>query len=159
MPEKDQRMPPYVEPPRDQIPRISRKHVAAMLASDDPAAWGQGGVRHLVLRTVGRRTGRRHDVALPYWEDAEDRKHVVASFAGAPDHPAWFLNLSDRASNPEVWVKEPGTSYWAEAEVLDGEEHDRIWAQLTADRPNYAEYQTRCERRIPLVRLVRRRPG
>jgi hypothetical protein len=38
-------------------------------------------------------------------------------------------------------------------EQLDGAEYDRVWSLLTADRPNYADYQTRTERRIPLIRL------
>jgi deazaflavin-dependent oxidoreductase (nitroreductase family) len=134
-------------------------HVAAMLASHEGQAWGQPWMRNLLLRTVGRRSGRQHDVALPYWEDLEDQKYVVASFSGAPARPAWFLNLSDRTANPEVWVKEQGSTYWAEAQVLEGEEHERIWRQLTVDRPHYNDYQAGCERRMSLVRLVPTRPA
>jgi deazaflavin-dependent oxidoreductase (nitroreductase family) len=159
MPSKDQRSRPFVTPPRSEIPGISRMHVAAMLASDEGPAWGEPWMRNLLLRTLGRKTGHAHDVALPYWEDDDDQKYVVASFSGAPAHPAWFLNLSDRTANPEVWVKEQGSTYWAEAQVLDGEDHERIWGQLTADRPHYNDYQANCERRIPLVRLVPTRPG
>ena len=43
--------------------------------------------------------------------------------------------------------------------VLEGEEYDRIWAALVADRPFYADYQSRTTRRLPLVRLVERRPA
>jgi deazaflavin-dependent oxidoreductase (nitroreductase family) len=159
MPKKDQRSRPFVTPSRSEILGISRMHVAAMLASDEGDAWGQPWMRNLLLRTVGRKSGHEHDVALPYWEDDEDHKYVVASFSGASAHPAWFVNLSDRAANPEVWVKEQGSTYWAEAQVLEGEDHERIWRQLTVDRPHYDDYQANCERRIPLVRLVPTRPG
>lgn len=159
MPKKDQRSRPFVTPPRSEIPGISRMHVTAMLASNEGQAWGDPWMRNLVLRTVGRRSGRQHDVALPYWEDDDDQRYVVASFAGAAHHPAWFLNLSDRSANREVWVKEQESTYWADAQVLDGEDHERIWEQLTLDRPYYNDYQAKCERRIPLIRLVPTRPG
>jgi hypothetical protein len=43
--------------------------------------------------------------------------------------------------------------------VLDGADYDDTWAALTADRSYYRDYQTRCDRRIPLVRLVKVRPA
>lgn len=155
----DQKNKPYVEPPRDEIPGISRAHVAAMEASDADAIWIGAGMHHLVLRTVGRRSGNEHKVALPYWRDADGARIVVASFAGAPDHPSWYLNLSDRTANPEVLVRLQRRSFWAEPEILDGEEYDRIWAAIVADRPFYDDYRTRTERLLPLVRLVERRPA
>ena len=84
---------------------------------------------------------------------------AVASFAGAPAHPAWYLNLTDRTANPEVLVRVQGRSFWARADILDGEDYQRTWAGLTADREYYNGYQARTERRIPLVRLVELRPA
>jgi deazaflavin-dependent oxidoreductase (nitroreductase family) len=156
---ESQRAEPYVEPPRSEIPGISRQHVAAMEASDDEAVWKAAGMHHVVLTTRGRRTGREHKVALPFWRDPDGHRIVVASFAGAPQHPAWYLNGSDRAANPEVYVRVRGGAFWADFKVLDGDDYEKTWAALVADRPFYAEYQTRCERRIPLVRLVERRPA
>jgi deazaflavin-dependent oxidoreductase (nitroreductase family) len=144
----------WVEPPRDEIPGISRMHVAAMEASDDEAVWSPGGMEHVVLRTVGRRSGNEHKVALPYWPDADGTPVVVASFSGAPGHPAWYLNLTDRAANPHVQVRVRGREYTADAQVLDGDDYDTTWAALTADRAWYRDYQSRTDRRIPLVRLV-----
>ena len=48
--------------------------------------------------------------------------------------------------------------FWADAQILDGSDYDDIWAALVEDRPYYANYQTRTDRRIPLVRLVELRP-
>jgi deazaflavin-dependent oxidoreductase (nitroreductase family) len=155
---ESQRAEPYEEPPRSEIPGISRKHVAAMEASDDEAVWTAAGMQHVVLTTRGRRTQREHKVALPFWRDPDGHRVVVASFAGAQDHPAWYLNGTDRAANPEVHVRIRGRSFWAAFEVLDGDDYERTWAALTSDRPFYADYQTRCERRIPLVRLIELRP-
>lgn len=147
---------PFVEPPRSEIPGISRQHVAAMESSDDAEVWTPAGMHHVVLTTRGRRTGREHKVALPFWRDPDGHRVVVASFSGAPSHPAWYLNGSDRVANPDVHVRVRERAFRATFEVLDGADHERTWAGLLADRPWYADYQERCQRRIPLVRLVER---
>ena len=100
-----QRNEPFEEPARDIIPDISRGHVAAMEASDADAVWIGAGMHQLLLRTIGRRSGREHKVALPFWYDDADHRVVVGSFAGAAWHPSWYLNLIDRTANPEVYVK------------------------------------------------------
>jgi len=146
-------------PSLDEIPKISRMHVDAMEQSDDDAVWVQAGMHHVLLRVVRRRSGGEQKVALPFWRDPDGNRVVVASFAGAPQHPAWYLNLTDRDANPEVLVKEREESYWADPHVLDGVDYDTTWAALTTDRPYYRDYQTRCDRRIPLVRLVKVRPA
>jgi deazaflavin-dependent oxidoreductase (nitroreductase family) len=84
---------------------------------------------------------------------------VVGSFAGAPEHPAWYLNLTDLEKNGEVLVRVQEGSFWAEPELLEGAEYDRVWAALTADRPFYIGYTKRTPRRLPLVRLKELRPA
>jgi len=149
---------PFVEPPREEIPGITKQHVAAMESSDDPAVWIVAGMDHVVLTTIGRKSGKEHKVALPVWFDADGRRIVVASFAGAPQHPAWYLNLADKQANPEVRARVMGRQFFADAQILDGDDYERTWTGLTADRAYYDDYQSRCERRIPLVRLVELRP-
>jgi len=149
----------FVEPPRDEIPGISRQHVAAMETSDADEVWVVAGMRHVLLRTIGRKSGNEHKVALPYWLDGDGRRVVVASFAGAPQHPSWYLNLTDRTANPELLVLDQGYRFWADGQVLSGSEYDDTWAGLIADRGYYANYQTRTDRTIPLVRLVELRPA
>lgn len=150
---------PFEEPPRDQIPGISRNHVAAMEADDSDEVWVLAGMHHVLLRTVGRRSGNEHKVALPFWQDPEGRRIVVGSFSGAPQHPSWYLNLSDRAANPEVLIRVQGGAFWADPQILEGQEYEETWAALTADRPWYNDYQSRTDRRLPLVRLVELRPA
>lgn len=134
--------------------KITRVHVPALEASDDDAVWVAAGMRHVVITTVGRRTGNEHKVSLPYWMDPDGHRIVIASFAGAERHPAWYLNLTDRTANPTVHVRIQGGEYDARADILDGDDYDSTWSALIADRPWYADYQSRTERRIPLVRLV-----
>ena len=147
-------------PSLDEIPKLSKGHVAAMETSDDDAIWKQAGMHHVLLRTVGRKSGNEHKIALPMWRDPEGQPIVVASFAGAPGHPDWYLNLADRDANPQVRCRvQGGKEYWSDAEILDGDEYDRIWPLLNADRAWYQNYQAKTERRIPLVRLAETRPA
>jgi deazaflavin-dependent oxidoreductase (nitroreductase family) len=157
----DQKADPFETPSRDDIPEITRGHVAAMEASDgEPEEiWVMHRMSHLMLRTIGRRSGRVHKVALPYWLDRGGAPIVVASFAGAPKHPAWYLNVTDRKANPEVYVRMRREAFWADPQVLGGEEYETIWEQMIADRPFYEDYQALTERRLPLIRIVKKRPA
>lgn len=143
----------FVTPSRDEIPTISRQHVQGLEATDDDSVWIAGGMNHVLIHTVGRRSGNLHKVALPFWVDGDGHRIVVASFAGAPKNPAWFTNLSDRTANPQLLVRVQGATYWSDQQVLDGTDYTDTWAALTAERPFYRDYQANCGRRIPLVRL------
>lgn len=149
----------FVEPSRDEIPKISADHVKAMESTDDDAAWVIAGMHHVVVHTLGRKSAKEHKVALPFWSDPGGHRVVVASFAGAPQHPSWYLNLADKSANPEIRIRVQRGVFWADAQVLDGDEYADTWAGLTTDRPYYDDYQTRTDRRIPLVRLVELRPA
>jgi deazaflavin-dependent oxidoreductase (nitroreductase family) len=154
-----QRSSDFTTPDRAEIVAISASHVAMMESSDEDRVWIWVNMHHVLLRTIGRRSGNEHKVALPFWRDANGDRIVVASFSGAPKHPAWYLNLADRSANPEVFVRVQGGAYWSVPEILAGEEYDATWQALLVDRPHYADYQATTERRIPLVRLVETRPA
>jgi len=159
-PMSDQRVEQTWEtPPMDEIPVISRGHVQAMESSDDPAVWNVAGMEHVLLQTVGRKSGNVHKVALPTWRDPDGHRIVVASFAGATHHPAWFVNLRDRAANPTVECRVQGGTYSCVPEIIDGADYDRTWKLLVADRAWYTDYQAKTDRRIPLVRLPEPTPS
>ena len=144
----------FETPTKEEIVAISAKHVAMMETSDADDTWIWVGMEHLLLHTVGRRSGKLHKVALPFWRAPDGHRVVVASFGGNPTDPAWFLNLSDRTANPDVAVKVQGSSYRCVPEILDDKDYDGTWAGLLADRPWYADYVTKSGgRKIPLVRL------
>ena len=141
-------------PSHDEIPKITKMHVEYLEQTDDDAVWVQAGMHHVMIRTIGRKSGNEHKIALPFWRDPDGVRVVVASFAGAEKHPAWFLNLRDRDANPEILVKVQGGQFWSVPDILEeGDEHDRLWALMIEDRAWYADYQARTERTIPLVRL------
>ena len=52
-----------------------------------------------------------------------------------------------------------GRQFWSDFEILDGDEHARIWALLNVDRAWYDTYQGKTDRQIPLVRLPETRPA
>jgi deazaflavin-dependent oxidoreductase (nitroreductase family) len=154
-----QRSSEFATPSRDEIVGISQKHVSMMEASDADNVWVWVGMHHVLLRTVGRRSGNEHKVALPFWRDPDGHRIVVASFAGAPKDPAWLLNLADSTVNPEVLVRVQGGQFWAQAEILEGADYATTWDLLVIDRPHYADYKTKTNRTIPLVRLRELRPA
>ena len=106
----------FVEPTRDEIPGISRGHVAAMEATDDDAAWVIAGMHHVVLRTIGRRSGNEHKVALPFWADragSAGRRRLLRRRAAAPvlvPEP-----VRPRRRTPRCWCVARATLYWSDA--------------------------------------------
>ncbi|WP_345480773.1 nitroreductase/quinone reductase family protein [Amnibacterium soli] len=109
----------------------------------------------VLLTTTGRRSGTRRTAPMMF-VDLEGDPLVVASNAGAAEHPAWFVNL---LADPRVTVETPdGCSAEAVAEVLEGEERARVWRDLTAGFPFLVQHEERAgDREIPLVRLRRGR--
>ena len=104
------------------------------------------------LTTTGRRSGQPRTSMLtsPYQEG--DRTYIVASRGGDDRHPAWFLNLRD---NPEVTVSiRGGAPQKMRAEVASPEERARVWPLITSKHRNYAGYQKKTQREIPLVILT-----
>ena len=153
----DQKSDEFETPDRSGIPDITRAHVAEMESSSADDVWVRAGMAHMLVRTIGRKSGKEHKVALPYWLDEGGFPVVVASYAGAEVHPAWFHNLSDKKANPELFCRFQHGDFWAEAVILDGDEYARTWEALTADRPFYRDYQGLTTRRLPLVRFVKTR--
>jgi deazaflavin-dependent oxidoreductase (nitroreductase family) len=136
-------------PPRWLIPWVSRTHVALYRLTGGRIGARLAGKPGILLRTIGRRTGRSHTVCLPYFL-ADGHRVVVAAFAGAPRHPDWLENLR---ANPHVVVQEHGSRFPARAEILTDAERDSLWASIVVSAPWYEAYQRRTARRIPLVRL------
>src|SRR5262245_6313407 len=109
-----------------------------------------GGRPMLLLRTVGRRTGQARTAALLYVRDGEAYA-VIASKGGAPQHPAWFHNLTAR---PDVEIQVGRQRIPVRARLAEGEERARRWAR--ADEVNHGQYrvyQSRRKRVIPVVVL------
>jgi deazaflavin-dependent oxidoreductase (nitroreductase family) len=106
----------------------------------------------ILVTHTGRRSGRRITTPLVYTRDGEDVV-VIASKGGADEHPLWYLNIQ---ADPQVHVELGDESWDATARVLEeGDERDRLYAAQAALMPNFAEYQEKTDRRIPVVVLSR----
>src|SRR5215831_1058058 len=81
-----------------------------------------GGRQILLLTTVGARTGRAHTTPMMFVEHG-DQVLVIASNAGAPRHPDWFVNL---VAHLEVTVEKGSDTYRARAVVPEGADRDRL---------------------------------
>jgi deazaflavin-dependent oxidoreductase (nitroreductase family) len=109
------------------------------------------GMPSLELTTIGRKSGRPRSVMLTSPLREGDAYVVVASRGGEDFHPAWFLNLRD---NPDVEVRVIGTpKQKMRARIASADERARMWPQITEKYRNYAGYQKKTDREIPLVLL------
>ena len=75
---------------------------------------------------------------------------VIASYLGEPRHPAWWLNLQ---GNPTAEIRVGSRRLTVVAREADGDERERLWKEIVARQADYAEYQQRTQRRIPVVVL------
>jgi deazaflavin-dependent oxidoreductase (nitroreductase family) len=126
-------------------------HRTVLKLSGGRIGWTAGGMPVLELTTIGRKSGQPRSVMLTSPLQEGDTIVIVASRGGDDHHPAWFLNLCD---HPEVEVAfRGGTKRPMIATVATGEQRARLWPLVTAAAKNYAGYQTRTEREIPLVML------
>lgn len=105
----------------------------------------------LVLTTRGRQSGEPRKAALIYQPFGDDYL-VVASRGGAPNPPAWYLNLE---ADPEVQVQIRGDRFTARARTATPEEKPDMWRTMTAVWPDYDEYQKKTDREIAVVVLER----
>jgi F420H(2)-dependent quinone reductase len=109
------------------------------------------GLPLLLLTTRGRKSGAQRTVPVVRFHEGKDI-YVIASMGGQPQNPAWFFNLS---ADPHVEVQIDAERWPGRAEVVGPDERARLWPLITAKMPNFAEYQTKTTRVIPVIRLVR----
>ncbi|GAA4358822.1 nitroreductase/quinone reductase family protein [Angustibacter luteus] len=106
----------------------------------------------LVLVTVGRKSGQERRSPLGWFPGPEGSWLVVAAAAGAPNNPAWYYNL---AANPHrVQIEVPGRTVPVTAEQLHGAERDQAWQQIVTASAQFAKYQEKTDRELPVIRLV-----
>jgi len=103
----------------------------------------------LLLTTTGRKSGDQRTTPLTYLLKG-NAYVVIASYLGEPKHPAWWLNLT---ANPTAEIQVGAQRIKVTAREADGEERERLWDEVVARQKDYAEYQQRTTRRIPVVVL------
>lgn len=127
----------------------SNDQVNAYEASGGQQKGDLRGVPVIILTTRGRKSGALRKVPLMRVNHGEQYA-VIASLGGAPEHPVWYLNL---LADPVVTLQDQAEKRKYRAHTASGEERDEWWARAVAVWPDYAEYQTRTDREIPVVVL------
>jgi F420H(2)-dependent quinone reductase len=102
-----------------------------------------------LLTTRGRKSGLPRTVPLLYLKEGEDLL-VVASQGGAPQHPAWYLNLE---VEPLAEVEIGRRRIPVAARCVAEDERVELWPRLVNLYPPYGAYQRRTTRLIPVIRL------
>ena len=110
------------------------------------------GAPMLLLHHTGAKSGKTRVNPLMYLADG-DRLLIFASKGGAPSHPDWFHNLR---ANPAATLEVGTEKFTVEAEVLTGEERDRLFAKQAGLYPQFGQYQANTSRTIPVVALKRK---
>lgn len=126
-------------------------HRLMLKLSGGRLGWTAQDMPVLELTTTGRKSGRSRSVMLTSPLKEGEALVVVASRGGDDKAPAWFLNLQ---ANPDVEVSLQGRPVRRmHARVATVAERERLWPLVVADHQNYAGYQTKTTREIPLVLL------
>ncbi|MBQ0865997.1 nitroreductase family deazaflavin-dependent oxidoreductase [Streptomyces smyrnaeus] len=107
------------------------------------------GMPVVVLTTKGARSGKVRKTPLMRVE--HDGKYaVVASLGGAPTHPVWYHNV---VADPRVELQDGPVRQDMTAREVTGEEKAVWWKRAVEAYPDYADYQRKTDREIPVFVL------
>lgn len=106
----------------------------------------------LLLHTKGAKTGQARVNPLMYQELGEGTWAVFASKGGADTNPDWYHNI---LANPDVEVELGKETFSTAARIAEGEERDEIWEMQKRQWPQFAEYEKKTDREIPVILLER----
>ena len=130
---------------------LSWLHRAGMKVTGGRLGGTLVGLPSLELVTVGRRSGKPRSSMLTAPVVLGETLVVVASAGGNDEHPSWYLNLRD---HPQVTVAlSGGRPVPMLARVATTDERAQLWPRIIEALPNYAQYQERTSRVIPVVLL------
>ena len=128
----------------------TRKQVELYESSGGTKGLTLRGMPVIVLTSVGAKSGKLRKNALMRVEH-DGEYAVVASQGGAPKHPVWYYNL---VANPHVELQDGPDRDDYTARELTGPERDLWWERAVAAYPDYAAYQQRTDRQIPVFLLT-----
>jgi deazaflavin-dependent oxidoreductase (nitroreductase family) len=127
------------------------KIIAEFRANEGKVGGPFEGAPMVILTSTGAKTGKPHTNPLMYLPDG-NRVVVFASMGGAPDNPQWYNNL---VANPDATAEVGTEQFKVRAVVTQGEERDRLFEEQKKRYPQFAEYETKTTRKIPVVALER----
>jgi F420H(2)-dependent quinone reductase len=127
---------------RDQVDRYER--------SGGTEGTDNQGKPVIVLTSVGAKTGKLRKTPLMRVEH-DGEYAVVASLGGAPKHPVWYYNLT---ANPHVELQDGPVKKDYQAREVHDDEYTAWLERAVAVWPDYAEYQTKTTRTMPIFVLT-----
>jgi len=104
----------------------------------------------ILLTTIGAKTGKIRKTPLMRVEHGGEYA-VVASLGGAPKNPVWYYNI---VANPRVELQDGAETRDYDSREVFGDEKAAWWERAVATWPDYAEYQTKTDRQIPVFVLT-----
>ena len=115
--------------------------------------WRVGGMFEgaplLLLHSTGAKSGEAR-VSPVMYQSVGDDLAIFASYAGAPNNPAWYHNL---LANSEASVEVGTDTIEVTARVADDAEREPIWTRQKTEYPGFADYESKTSRTIPVVIL------
>ena len=126
-----------------------RDQVELYESSDGAQGAELRGLRVVLVTHRGRKTGAIRKTPLMRVADG-DSYVLVGSLGGAPKNPVWVYNL---LAAPDIEVRDRAAVQAMRARLVeDPVERERLWGLAVEAYPDYADYQERTERVIPLFR-------
>jgi deazaflavin-dependent oxidoreductase (nitroreductase family) len=105
----------------------------------------------VLVHHVGAKSGKSRIAPLVPYLDG-DRIFIFASKGGTDNNPDWYHNL---VANPKTVVELGSDTFPVDARLLTGAERDEIYARQSVVQPQFAEYQRKTTRLIPVLELQR----
>jgi deazaflavin-dependent oxidoreductase (nitroreductase family) len=130
---------------------FGQEHVERYQATDGEEGHDWNGTQVLLLTTKGRKSGEQRTTPLIYGTHGDDYM-IVASKGGADEPPAWYLNLQ---AEPTAEIQVKADKFTVTARDATPDEKPERWKIMTAEWPQYDEYQEKTDREIPVVVLSR----
>lgn len=128
----------------------SRENAEEYMSSGGTKGTELRGMPVVLLTTVGAKTGKLRKIPLMRVEHNGEYA-IVASLGGAPKHPVWYYNVK---ANPLVELQDGTISADYNAREVVGDERAQWWDRAVTAFPDYADYQTKTDRQIPVFVLT-----
>jgi deazaflavin-dependent oxidoreductase (nitroreductase family) len=132
---------------------FNTKVIEEFRANGGQVGGGFDGAPMILVHHKGAKTGTERVNPLVYQPVGDDFA-IFASKAGAPTHPAWYLNLK---ANPSITVEVGTETLDVEVRELEGDERQAVWEKQKSLMPGFAEYEEKAKdsRVIPVLLLER----
>jgi deazaflavin-dependent oxidoreductase (nitroreductase family) len=128
----------------------SREQAEKYMSSGGTEGTEMQGKPVILLTSIGAKTGKLRKTPLMRVEH-DGQYAIVASLGGAPKHPVWYHNVK---KNPRVELQDGAVTGDYEAREVFGDEKTIWWERAVQAWPDYAKYQTKTERQIPVFVLT-----